>query len=87
MSASTFDRRGQPVAVGDEVKILAITPDHDMDDDDLDMFLDMVGSTCVVERVDEEGVAWVAIWWNGFDGPLLTSVGLDPAQMEKAAAY
>ena len=86
MPDTTCDRHGQPVAVGDEVKILAITPDPNMDDDDLDLFLDMIGSTCVVERIDDEGVAWVAIWWNGFDGPLLTSVGLDPVQMERMAA-
>lgn len=86
MPDTTCDRHGQPVAVGDEVKILTITPDPDMDDDDLDLFLDMIGSTCVVERIDDDGVAWVAIWWNGFDGPLLTSVGLDPAQMERMAA-
>ena len=86
MPVTTFDRHGQPVATGDRVTILAISPDPEMDDDDLDMFNDMIGSTCEVERIDAEGAAWVAIWWNGFEGPLLTSVGLAPGQMEKAAA-
>ena len=86
MPVTTFDRHGQPVATGDRVKILAISPDPEMDDDDLDMFNDMIGSTCEVERIDADGAAWVAIWWNGFEGPLLTSVGLAPGQMEKAAA-
>lgn len=86
MPVTTFDRLGQPVATGDRVKILAISPDPEMDDDDLDMFNDMIGSTCEVERIDADGAAWVAIWWNGFEGPLLTSVGLAPGQMEKAAA-
>ena len=53
---------------------------------DLDMFNDMIGSTCEVERIAADGAAWVAIWWNGFEGPLLTSVGLAPGQMEKAVA-
>ena len=86
MPVTTFDRLGQPVATGDRVKILAISPDPEMDDDDLDMFNDMIGSTCEVKRIDADGAAWVAIWWNGFEGPLLTSVGLAPGQMEKAAA-
>lgn len=86
MPVTTIDRHGQPVATGDRVKILAISPDPEMDDDDLDMFNDMIGSTCEVERIDADGAAWVAIWWNGFEGPLLTSVGLTPGQMEKAAA-
>ena len=82
---ATVDRHGQPVTLADRVKILAITPDLEMDEDDLDMFYDMIGATCEVERIDAEGAAWVAIWWNGFDGPLLTTVGLAPGQMEKAA--
>jgi len=86
MPVTTFDHHGQPVVTGDRVKILAISPDPEMDDDDLDMFNDMIGSTCEVERIDADGAAWVAIWWNGFEGPLLTSVGLTPGQMEKAAA-
>lgn len=86
MPVTTCDRHGQPVATGDRVRILAISPDPEMDDDDLDMFNDMIGSTCEVERIDADGAAWVAIWWNGFEGPLLTSVGLAPGQMEKAAA-
>lgn len=83
---TTVDRHGKPVQLGDRVRILAVSPDPDMDEDDLDMFNDMIGSTCEVERIDDEGAAWVAIWWNGFDGPLLTTVGLAPGQMEKAAA-
>ena len=86
MPVTTIDRHGQPVVTGDRVKILAISPDLEMDDDDLDMFNDMIGSTCEVERIDADGAAWVAIWWNGFEGPLLTSDGLTPGQMEKAAA-
>lgn len=84
--AATFDHLGQAIALGDRVRILAVTTDPDMDEDDLDMFRDMIGSTCPVERIDADGNAWVAIWWNGFEGPLLTSVGLTPQQMEKAAA-
>lgn len=83
---ATVDRHGNAITLGDRVRILAVSPDPDMDEDDLDMFNDMIGSTCEVERIDSEGAAWVAIWWNGFDGPLLTSVGLAPGQMEKAAA-
>ncbi len=86
MSATTVDRHGQPVATGDHVRILAITPDPEMDEDDLDMFMDMVGSVCEVERIDADGTAWVAVWWNGCDGTLMTLVGLEPRQMEKLAA-
>lgn len=83
--SATIDRHGAAVALGDHVRVLDITPDPDMDEDDLDMFRDMIGSTCIVERIDGDGAAWVAIWWNGFEGPLMTTVGLTPKQMEKAA--
>ena len=82
---TTCDCRGLPVAPGDTVRVLAVTLDPDLDDDDADMFRDMIGATCEVERIDGDGAAWVAVWWNGFDGPLLTTVGLDPVQMEKMA--
>lgn len=86
MPATTIDCQSRTIAPGDRVRILAITPDPDLDEDDLDMFMDMVGSTCEVERIDADGTAWVAVWWNGCDGTLLTLVGLHPAQMEKVAA-
>jgi hypothetical protein len=85
MNATTIDCKGLSVAPGDRVRILEITPDPDLDEDDLDMFLDMVGSTCAVERIDADGAAWVAIWWNGCESTLLTQVGLAPRQMEKVA--
>jgi len=40
----------------------------------------------VVERIDRDGAAWVAIWWNGCEGTLMTQIGLAPQQMEKVAA-
>ena len=86
MPVTTIDRHGQPVVTGDRVKILAISPDLEMDDDDLDMFNDMIGSTCEVERIDADGAAWVAIGGKGSGGPLRPGVGLTPGQMEKAPA-
>jgi hypothetical protein len=84
-TVTTFDRNRVPVGPGDRVRILDITPDPDMDEDDLDMFMDMVGSTCDIERIDADGAAWVAIWWNGCESTVMTMVGLMPRQMEKAA--
>jgi hypothetical protein len=86
MPVTTTDCKGQTVAPGDRVRVLGITLDPDMDEDDLDMFMEMVGSTCEVERIDADGTAWVVIWWNVSDGSLTTSVGLEPPQMEKLAA-
>ncbi len=83
MLATTLDRLGQTVAHGDTVRVLDITPDPDLDEDDLDMFMDMIGSRCEVERIDPDGSAWVAVWWNGCEGTLLTLVALAPAQMER----
>lgn len=85
MPATTLDCSGQTVAPGDSVRVLAITPDPDLDDDDLEMFMDMVGSVCEVERIDADGSAWVAVWWNGCEGTLMTLVGLEPQQMAKVA--
>ncbi|WP_234084528.1 hypothetical protein [Azonexus sp. R2A61] len=82
---TTTDRLGDTVAIGDLVRVLEITPDRDIDEDLLDMFMDMVGSRCEVERIDEDGTAWVAVWWNGDEGTQVTLVGLTPRQMEKTA--
>lgn len=86
MTTHTFDRHGQIVALGDTVQVLAISPDPDLDEDDLEMFLDMVGAHCPVERIDRDGTAWVAVCWNGGEGSQVTLLGLMPTQMAKIAA-
>lgn len=86
MSATTTDCQGRLVGMGDKVRILEVTPDPDLDEDDLLMFMDMVGAVCDIERIDRDGAAWVAVWWNGDDGTLLTQIGLWPRQMEKVTA-
>lgn len=83
MQYTTQDRHGQSVALGDTVRVLEITPDPGLDEDELEMFLDMVGSRCAIERIDADGTAWVAVWWNGDEGTQLTLVGLAPSQMER----
>lgn len=82
---ATVDCDGHAVALGDLVQILSVTPDPDMDEDDLDMFLEMIGSTCEVEAIDEDGQAWVTVWWNTVDGSLTTTVALEPRQMRRDA--
>jgi len=86
MSATTIDCKGRTVGMGDRIRVLEITPDRELDEDDLEMFMDMVGAICDIERIDAEGAAWVAIWWNGDEGTVLTQIGLSPRQMEKVAA-
>ena len=83
---TTLDCKGQPVATGDRVRVLDITPDRSLEEDVLEMFMDMIGSRCDVERVDADGTAWVAVWWNGDEGTQVTLVGLEPQQMERLAA-
>ena len=83
MSSITVDCEGQSFSSGDRVRILEITPDVELDEDDLEMFMNMVGSICSVERIDSDGAAWVAIWWNGDEGTVLTQIGLAPHQMQK----
>ena len=86
MQFTTHDCRGQSVAIGDEAKILDINPDPDMDEDQRDMFMDMIGARCPIERIDADGTGWVAVWWNGDEGTQLTLVGLMPMQMERTPA-
>ncbi|MBP6187855.1 MAG: hypothetical protein KA435_03950 [Azonexus sp.] len=86
MSATTIDCNGQIVSMGDKVRVLEVSVDPDLDEDDLEMFRDMVGAVCDIERIDAEGAAWVALWWNGDEGTVLTQVGLAPRQMERVAA-
>lgn len=80
---NTLDHLGRPVSAGDEVRILDVTPDPDMDEDDMDMFLGMVGSTCQVDAVDRDGLAWVTVWWNTGEGSMTTTVGLESSQFER----
>jgi hypothetical protein len=82
MANTTKDFQDRPVALGNTVRVLGLTPDPDLDDEHLDMFMDMVGAKCAVERIDADGTAWVAMWWNGDEGTQLTLLGLSPTQME-----
>jgi hypothetical protein len=82
---SHTDRLGHTVQIGDEVRVVAVDIDADVDDEDRDMFENMVGATCAIECFDEHGRAWVTMWWSTMDGTFTTSVGLASHQMEKVA--
>ena len=79
---SVTDKNGQPVKVGDHVRILSVSPDVDMDEDELDMILFMVGAISEVEKIDAEGRAWVTMWWNCTETTAVSSIGLLPHEME-----
>lgn len=79
---ATTDKFGHPVVAGDFVKILAVSPDPDMDEDELDMILFMVGASSEVEKVDQEGRAWVTMWWNCVETTAVSTVGLLPHEMQ-----
>ena len=64
MTTTTIDCKGQIIAMGDRVRVLDITPDRDLDEEDLDMFMGMVGAVCDIERIDADGAAWVALCWR-----------------------
>lgn len=78
-----FDCYGVFIVFGDYVCIFGIIFDFEMDEDDFDMFIDMIGLICLVECIDSDGNVWVVVWWNGFEGLLLIIVGLLFGQMEK----
>ena len=80
---SINDRHGNAVYPGDLVRILAVTADPDMDEDELDLIDNMIGSACEVERIDQDGLAWVSVWWNDYGSTFSTSVGLATGQLEK----
>ena len=81
------DKFGQPVGPGDQVRILGVSPDPEMDEEDLELFMEMVGSVCEVERVDEAGYAWVTVWWATSEGSITTTTALSPGQMQKVSRY
>ncbi|MGB4467414.1 MULTISPECIES: hypothetical protein [Pseudomonadota] len=85
--ATVPDKFGQPVGPGDQVRILGISPDPDMDEEDLELFLEMVGSICEVERVDEAGYAWVTLWWATSEGSITTTTALNTQEMQKVPRY
>lgn len=80
---SINDCHGHAVYPGDLVRILAVTSDPDMDEDELDLIDNMIGSACEVERIDGDGLAWVSVWWNDYGSTFSTSVGLAAGQLEK----
>jgi len=84
--AQIQDKQGRPVAIGDMVKVLGVSPGPELDDDEREMIEFMIGSICEVERIDEAGRAWVSMWWSCGDGSAATSVGLLAEEMEKVAA-
>lgn len=85
-TARHADRLGNEVKIGDEIRILQVDIGPDVEDDEREMFEFMVGATCAIEHFDEEGRAWVTMWWwlNG-EGSASTSIGLAPHQMDKVA--
>ena len=80
---STRDAKGASVQTGDKVRILAVSRAPDMEDDDVDMIEFMIGSICDIDRVDEEGFAWVTMWWSCAEGVATSTVALAPYQMER----
>jgi hypothetical protein len=81
--SQTSDRYGKSVVVGDHIRILDVSPDPDLDEDDLEFFMEMIGSVSEVERIDETGHAWVTVWWATSEGSLTTTTALAPTQMER----
>lgn len=82
----TRDIQNRIVQAGDKVRILGVSMDADLEDDERDMIDFMVGSVCEVDRVDADGCAWVTMWWNCAEGVATTTVALSPAQIEREAA-
>ncbi|MCB1886265.1 MAG: hypothetical protein KDH20_01550 [Rhodocyclaceae bacterium] len=83
MTDRAVDTRGHAVAVGDRIRILDITPDPDMDEDELEMVRFMIGSECEVDRIDEGGLVWVSMWWSCGDGTATSCAGLSSGQFER----
>lgn len=80
-TASIVDRDGNAIAIGDEVRVLGISLDSDIEDDEREMFEFMIGAICEVERFDSSGRAWVTMWWSCGDGNATTSIALERHQM------
>lgn len=77
------DARGNLVRPGDRIRILGVSLDPDMEDDERDMVDYMIGSVCEVESIDRFGQAWVTMWWNNGDGVQTTTIALTSAQIER----
>lgn len=82
-ATSHADKHGNPLAVGDEVRVLHVTLDPEMEDDEREMFEFMKGSICEIERFDAQGRAWVTMWWSCTDGNATTSLALEGYEMER----
>lgn len=85
MPFTTQDLNGKNLVVGDMIRVLDVTPDPELEEDQQEMFMDMIGARCAIERIDADGTGWVAVWRNGDEGTQLTLVGLAPCQMERQA--
>jgi len=82
-SHSPTDRHGRPVGVGDMIRVLDVSPDPDMDEDEAEMIEFMIGSECEVDRIDAAGLVWVSMWWSCGDGTATTATGLTSGQFER----
>lgn len=81
MQFTTKDVNGHSVAVGDTVLILDISPEPELEEDQLATFMDLIGTRCAIERIDANGTGWVAVWSPGDNGTQLTLLALAPHQM------
>lgn len=82
---TVVDKYGHPVAIGDSVRVLAVSPGPELEDDEREMIEFMVGSICEVDRIDPWGRAWVSMWWNCGEGSVATRVALAAREMERMA--
>ncbi|MEZ5514318.1 MAG: hypothetical protein R3F58_10660 [Steroidobacteraceae bacterium] len=87
---SARDCRGNPVCVGDSVRVITIDPAFlaKLPKDEVDDVRSMIGEIFKVEEIDDQGSAWVWKWWERGNGRSESNgVALGSVEMELVASH
>jgi hypothetical protein len=80
------DKNGQPVAVGDIIRIVKLSQDFidNFSDEERVLIESMIGQFFKIYGIDDYGQPWVSKEWHDEKGKLQTHIiALDPDEMEK----
>jgi hypothetical protein len=81
-----IDRHGKPIAIGDIVRIVALSPEFiaNFPQEDQMLIDSMVGKFFKIYGIDEFGHPWVSREWHDEAGLLQSHIiALDPEEMER----
>ena len=86
---TTKDKFGNLVRIGDSIRLLSIewSGISGLGEQEHDDLKSMIGEVFAIEKIEENGSAWILKWWDRDDGQKEShSLVLAPAEMERVSA-